>query len=166
MVVAATIEKQRLLLNAPGWILAGENVIRSKNGDIEVVLFFGDVADAAARSDILIGLGGTANQICAGFGVPVVSIDEKGKRVQKKLLGDAESLVAPDARELACEAIAILRDPGRREMMSQAGIERMGKAGGIDSVIRYVSETLGWRKRYDVFLKFSKSSGLKGEMKH
>ena len=39
------------------------------------------------------GLGGTANQLCAGLGIPVVSIDEKGKRVQKKLLGGAEILV-------------------------------------------------------------------------
>lgn len=166
MVIAATIVMERLLENAPGWILAKDNVISSRNGEIEVSLFFGDVAEAAARSDILIGLGGTANQICAGLGVPVVSIDEKGKRVQKKLLGEAESLVAPDPRALADEAVSILGDPQRRERMSEAGRERMGRAGGIDAVIEYASETLGWSKRYDAYMKLVRFAGLKGEVKH
>lgn len=167
MVVAATIERERLLEKVSGWIPADDNsVIRSRTGETEVTLFFGNVADAAAGSDILIGLGGTANQICAGLGLPVISIDEKGKRVQKKLLGNAEVLVAPDPRAIADETIAILRDPERREMMSEAGKERMGGAGGIDAVIGYASVKLGWRKRYDAYMKFLQFTGLKGEMKH
>lgn len=166
MVVAATIDRQRLLENVPGWRPAGDNSISLRDGSTKVALFFGDVAAAAARSDILIGLGGTANQICAGLGVPVVSIDEKGKRIQKKLLGEAESLVAPDPVTLAAEAVAILRDPRRRKMMSEAGVERMGRAGCIDSVIRYAAEALGWRKRYDTCMKFAHFTGMRGEMKH
>ena len=56
------------------------------------------------------GLGGTANQLCAGLGIPVVSIDEKGKRVQKKLLGDAEILVKVTSETLAGEALRVLGD--------------------------------------------------------
>lgn len=166
MVVAATIEGERLLENAPGWIAAGDNIIRRENGKTEVSLFFGDVAEAAVHSDILIGLGGTANQICAGLGVPVVSIDEKGKRVQKKLLGEAESLAAPDPRALADEAVSILRDPERRKSMSEAGKAQMGKAGALDSVIEYASETLGWRKRYDIYVKLGHFADPKGEMRN
>ena len=54
--------------------------------------------------------GGTANPLCAGLGIPVVSIDEKGKRVQKKLLGDAEILVKVTSEMLADEALRVLGD--------------------------------------------------------
>ena len=165
LVVASTIDRGRLLQNAPGWFPAGGDVICHSSGGPKVSLFSGDVAEAAAGSDILIGLGGTANQICAGLGVPVVSIDEKGKRVQKKLLGDAESLVPPDPAMLAAETVSILRDAVRREVMSKAGRERMGGAGALDSVIKYASETLGWRRRHEVFRKFSLFAKSKGAVK-
>jgi tetraacyldisaccharide 4'-kinase len=165
MVVAATIDGERLLRDVPGWSLVGKDVIRHFSGDPEVRLFFGDVPEAAAVSDVLIGLGGTANQICAGLGVPVVSIDEKGKRVQKKLLGDAESLVPSDPAMLAAETVSILRDADRREVMSKAGRERMGEPGALDSVVIYASETLGWTGRHDIYRKFSLFAKSKGAMK-
>ena len=40
----------------------------------------------------------------------MVSIDEKGKRVQKKLLGDAEILVKVTSEMLADEALRVLGD--------------------------------------------------------
>ncbi|MDO9507782.1 MAG: tetraacyldisaccharide 4'-kinase, partial [Thermovirgaceae bacterium] len=165
MVVAATIDSERLLENAPGWTMPERDVIRRAVGSPEVRLFFGEVAEAASRSDILMGLGGTANQICAGLGIPVVSIDEKGKRVQKKLLGDAESLVPPDPLSLARETVAILRDPARREAMANAGRECMGGSGALESVIEYASVSLGWRKRHEVYRAFSSFVRSKGEMK-
>ncbi len=150
MVVAPTLDPGRLLEKAPSWERAPGDVIRTRDGSLQVGLFFGDLSEAALGAEVLIGLGGTANQICAGLGVPVVSIDEKGKRVQKKLLGGAESLVPADAASLAGEALAILRDPGRRESMSSAGRQRMGTGGAVEAVIEYASQTLGWRKRQEV----------------
>ena len=129
-----------------------------------MAVFSGDVAHVAVSSDILIGLGGTANQICAGLGLPVVSIDEKGKRVQKRLLGDAESLVPAQGRAMAEEALSILRDPARRRSMSRAGRERMGLPGAIGSVADYVSKELGWGKRHDLYLALRSFVESKGEM--
>lgn len=150
MVVAPTLDPDRLLEKAPSWERTSGDVIRTRDGSLQVRLFFGDLSEAAPGTDILIGLGGTANQICAGLGIPVVSIDEKGKRVQKKLLGGAESLVPADAASLAGEALAILRDPDRHESMSRAGRQRMGTGGAVEAVIEYASLTLGWRKRQEV----------------
>ena len=155
IVLAATIDRDRLLRSAPDWVPAGKDAIRHPSGSPEVMLFSGDVAEAASRADILIGLGGTANQICAGLGIPVVSVDEKGKRVQKKLLGDAESLVPADPESLAEEAIAILRDPARRERMANAGRVLMGAPGALEAIIEYASVSLGWEKRCRVYQRFS-----------
>ena len=166
MVVASTLERERLLEKAPSWRVDSPDVIRHEKGKPEVRLFSGEVSRAASRSDILIGLGGTANQICAGMGLPVVSIDEKGKRVQKKLLGEAESLVTADPVSLAREALAILGDPARYERMSRAGMERMGGGGALEAVIEYASRTLGWEKRQEVCRVFGayveKNSGRTG----
>ncbi len=164
MVVAPTLDAGRLLEKVPLWEFVSGDMIRSRNGGHSVKLFFGDVQEAALGSDVLIGLGGTANQICAGLGVPVVSIDEKGKTAQKKLLGDAESLVPPDPVLLAREALSILGDPLRREAMARAGKERMGTGGAIEGVVDYVSKVLGWGKRHDVFRVFSSFAEMKGDI--
>jgi tetraacyldisaccharide 4'-kinase len=164
MAVAPTLDVDRLLEKAPSWEFTSGDVICSRNGEHSVKLFFGDVHEAALGSDILIGLGGTANQICAGLGVPVVSIDEKGKRVQKKLLGEAESLVPPDPFLLAREALSILGDPVRRETMARAGKERMGTGGAVEGVVGYASQVLGWRKRHEVFRVFSDFAAMKGDI--
>ncbi len=164
LVVASTIERDRLLEKAQGWETCGAGNIRRIGGGPEVAVFSGDVAQVAVASDILIGLGGTANQICAGLGLPVVSIDEKGKRVQKRLLGDAESLVPARGRAMAEEALSILRDPARRRSMSRAGRERMGFPGAIGSVADFVSKELGWEKRHDLYLALRSFVESKGEM--
>ncbi|HAK40575.1 MAG TPA: tetraacyldisaccharide 4'-kinase [Synergistaceae bacterium] len=163
IVVASALERERLLGKAPSWMSVNGDLVKHDKGGPEVRLFFGEVSEAASRSDILVGLGGTANQICAGMGVPVVSIDEKGKRVQKKLLGEAESLVPADPVLLAREALAILRDPVLRESMSRAGRERMGGGGAVDALVEYASEVLGWSKRQDVFRTFSDFAEAKGD---
>jgi tetraacyldisaccharide 4'-kinase len=118
---------------------------------VEAALYTGSVASAAYGADLLIGLGGTANQVSAGLGVPVLSIIERGKAVQKKLLKDAEMLVQPDARSLAGEAVKMLRDPARRLAMSRAGIEIMGGAGAIEAVVEFAADELGWDARCDLF---------------
>jgi tetraacyldisaccharide 4'-kinase len=98
------------------------------------------------------------------MGVPVVSIDEKGKRVQKKLLGEAESLVPAKPALLAREVLSILGDPVLRESMSRAGRERMGHGGAVDALVEYASEVLGWAKRHDVFRTFSDFAETKGDL--
>ncbi|MDR1049234.1 MAG: tetraacyldisaccharide 4'-kinase [Synergistaceae bacterium] len=150
MVLAPTIEPSRLAAACEGWNLESGNGLCLTKGHVVIRLRQCGVGEAAAGASVLIGLGGTANQLCAGMGIPVVSIDEKGKRVQKKLLGDAEILTEPTPGALAGGALKILTTPALREKMSAAGRERMGKPGALDSVIRYAAEELGWKTRCEV----------------
>ena len=123
------------------------------HGGITIALTNEPVASAAEGVKILLGLGGTANQLCAGLGIPVISVDEKGKRVQKKLLGDSEILVKPEGKALAECALKVLRDKGLYESMSRAGRERMGRPGAVEDIAEYACEVLGWRIRERVYRK-------------
>ena len=111
------------------------------------------IAKAAQMAHIVLGLGGTANQVCAGYGVPVISIEEKGKFVQKKLLGDSELLVPPTPENLATAVKTVLGDRELYQHMSETGQQRMGGPGAIESVVRYAETQLGWKLRCDVWRK-------------
>lgn len=148
MVIAPSIEWDKMASSLKGYLFE-DNLLRK--GDLEVAISFCPVAVAAKKADLLLGLGGTANQVCAGLGVPVVSVDDKGKRVQKKLLGDAEVLLKRDPQAIASEIISILGDSERHQAMSLAGKERMGEPGAIEDVARYVLCELGWKHRHDLY---------------
>ncbi|MDR2528627.1 MAG: tetraacyldisaccharide 4'-kinase [Synergistaceae bacterium] len=152
MVLAPTISIGRLRTSCEGW-LGGESLTK-ENASIR--LHQGGVPEAAVGSQLLIGLGGTANQLCAGMGIPVLSIDEKGKRVQKKLLEDSEILVEPAPRALAAEALKILTTPELHEKMAQAGRARMGSPGALDDVVRYADVELGWSIRCEILEKLER----------
>ena len=175
MVPAPTLSLPRLAEACRGWRL-DERKNERKNGknegegdvsrliknDMAVVLCQGDVSAAAAGVSLLLGLGGTANQLCAGMGIPVVSIDEKGKRVQKKLLGAAEILVEPVASALAGCALEILTTPELYRKMSSVGKTRMGEPGALDDVVRCAAEELGWDVRCQVYTELKEE--LNGEL--
>ncbi|MDR3231091.1 MAG: tetraacyldisaccharide 4'-kinase [Synergistaceae bacterium] len=153
MVLAPTIELPRLLRSCEGWSPTGTETL--SKGGIHIHLHHGDVSTAAPGTNLLIGLGGTANQLCAGMGIPVVAIDEKGKRVQKKLLEDSEILVAPTPDALADCAFRILTTPELHKKMSDAGRSRMGEPGALDDVVRHIEEHLGWRLRCRLYAKLT-----------
>jgi tetraacyldisaccharide 4'-kinase len=159
MVPAPTLDIRRMLEEI-GCRLGDDGYVSAPG--VEVALHTGSVASAAYGADLLIGFGGTANQVSAGLGVPVLSVVERGKAVQKKLLKDAEVLVSPDARSLADEAVKILHDPERRLEMSRAGIEIMGGAGALDAVVEFAADELGWDARCNLFEKL-KGIRLTGE---
>jgi tetraacyldisaccharide 4'-kinase len=156
MVLAATLDRNRILEACPDWNFEGDGFIVHKSGNPRITVTLDDVADVARGAHIVLGFGGTANQICAGLGVPVVSILEKGKLVQKKLLGEAESLVAPDPEALAKEAESILKTPSRRQAMGKAGRSRMGPSGALDSVVQFAAAELGWDLRMKVWEKLTR----------
>ncbi|PIE55059.1 MAG: tetraacyldisaccharide 4'-kinase [Dethiosulfovibrio peptidovorans] len=147
-VLAPTLDIDRLVQGCPGWFLDGPSLVKD---DVRVDLYDGPVADVAREAQVLLGLGGTANQVCAGLGVPVISILEKGKLVQKKLLGQAEWLVPSDPRQLADAALTVLRDSSLAQSMGEAGKLRLGGSGALDDVIRYCSRRLGWALRCSVY---------------
>jgi tetraacyldisaccharide 4'-kinase len=163
MGLAPTIDLSRLAQACEGWNFfegdeAGGESPRLTKGEIVIRLHRGEVAEAAAGAALLIGLGGTANQLCAGMGIPVVSIDEKGKRVQKKLLADAEILTEPTAAALAEQAFEILTTPELYRKMSDAGRARMGSPGALDDVVNYAARELGWKTRCEVYALLTKAA--------
>ena len=120
---------------------------------IKIELSFESIAKSVEGVKILLGLGGTANQLCAGLGIPVISIDEKGKRVQKKLLGDSEILTSPNSEDIAKTALNVLNNKELYNYMSRTGQERMGKPGAIDDIIKYTFEKFSWDIREKVYIK-------------
>ncbi len=150
MVLAPTLPLKDFIESCKnyGWFL-NDNIL-FKNG-VEIMITSDSIAKAANGVKILIGLGGTANQLCAGLGIPVISIDEKGKRVQKKLLGDSEILVNADSESLSECALKILNDKELYKFMSDSGRERMGTPGALDDIVNYAGEFLGWDTREKVY---------------
>lgn len=151
MVRAPTISLDEVLRTAAGMGWRGDDGRLSNAAGVSITLCGGSVARAAREAEIVIGLGGTANQVCAGLGLPVVSIREKGKEVQKKLLRDAEVLVPRSARRLAVETAAILGDPERFRAMARSGRTQMGGPGTLDDVADYLAGDLGGAVRCRVF---------------
>jgi len=147
MVVAPTLEPQTLL-SGSNYSFSGDIL---KVGSARVLVYSGPIASAAHRADLLIGLGGTANQVSAGLGVPVLSILERGKLVQKKLLGDAEVLTQPNAEALAAQAVELLQDSVTLDKMSHAGIKMMGGSGALSDVVDYTAVELGLDARCKLF---------------
>ena len=160
-VVAATLEVEEILQSNTEWerIEEGELCIIERKG-VRILLYDGPLVNAARNAELLIGLGGTANQVCAGLGVPVVSILEKGKLVQKKLLGESELLVEAEPRKLAAAAMSILDNPELSSSMSAAGMKRLGGPGSMKNIIQYLEEDLGTNLRCSVY---SKLSGISSE---
>ncbi len=145
LVCAPTLDRRRL-----------ESICASESFSVPV--YTGPLAPAARGADLLLGLGGTANQVCAGLGVPVVSILEKGKLVQKKLLQEAEMLVEADPSALAQAAVRVLTTPELKGTMVQTGIRRLGGGGAVDDVVEYAATRLGWRLRHLLYQKLKERS--------
>lgn len=149
-VMAPTIDVGKMAAELTNWKLS-ESGSTLESDSLNVRIFTGQVSDAAMGADLLIGLGGTANQLCAGLGIPVVSILEKGKLRQKKLLKEAEILVQPTPECLAEAAERILSDLELWQEMRDAGIKHLGGVGALDSVVNYCAGDLGWDNRCLVY---------------
>lgn len=154
MVLAPTLDFEKFFeaCKSYGWLRAGDTLTK---GSISISLSYDSVANSVSGVKLLVGLGGTANQLCAGLGIPVISIDEKGKRVQKKLLGDSEILVEATPEALAECALNVLRDKRLYDLMSSAGRERMGSPGAIDDIVKFACGSLGWDVRERVYKIFA-----------
>ena len=152
MVLAPTLPLDEFFKSCSnyGWTVGNDTLTHD---GITINLTHDNIARAAQGVKILLGLGGTANQLCAGLGIPVVSIDEKGKRVQKKLLGDSEILTEAKPDKLAECVLRVLNDKGLYEAMSSAGRERMGQPGALDAIVDYSCDALGWDIRQTVYRK-------------
>ncbi|MBI2914297.1 MAG: hypothetical protein HYY08_00075 [Firmicutes bacterium] len=101
-----------------------------------VKLVSGAFGELMSRSRIVVGMAGTANEQAAGLGVPVVAFPGPGAQFskrfvegQKRLLGDALSVMEPAPGSVAREVLRILDHPEIYERMARAGRETMGGPG-------------------------------------
>lgn len=156
MVPAPTIDMEKMAEKLEGWRLSEDGGKLVSSGGAAVTILIAPVAVAAFGAELLIGLGGTANQLCAGLGVPVVSIIERGKLRQKKLIREAEVLTQADPASLAAAAEKILLNPDLRKSMQEAGIRNLGRTGALDKVVEYCAGGLGWDVRCRVYEKYGK----------
>jgi len=120
----------------------------AKDGQ-ELLLVEGAFGDLLRQAEIVVGLAGTANEQAAGLGRPVVSFPGTGMQYtrrfaldQKRLLGDALSLVERDFEQVALEVDRILSDSERYRHMAETGRERMGEPGGALRIAREISRLL------------------------
>ncbi len=96
----------------------------------------------------VVGLAGTANEQCAGLGLPVVvfpgrgpQFDERFARRQVRLLG--ESILLVDGPAAVAEAVwSVLRDPARRSRIVTNGRLRMGSPGASLRIAAHLAGVL------------------------
>jgi len=101
----------------------------------------------AAR--VVVGTAGTANEQAAGLGRPVVGFPTPGPQYtrrfaerQKRLLGEALTLVEPDPKAVA-EAVQRLWEEGpERRRAIEAGRERIGPPGALPQIAKEIAEVL------------------------
>jgi len=137
MALSSTVDEDTLrgAVSRRGWDFEG-NLLRK--GSVEVLVEREAFGDVIAVSDVIMGLAGTGNQQAAGLGKPIVSVRDKGKLVQKALLGDSEVLVEYSYVDMAEEVLAILMDEERRKSMGEEGMKRMGPRGAVNRIVDWL----------------------------
>ncbi len=128
---------EELVSFVPDWYCDGDCFWRK---DLSVRIFCGPLASVMEGADLAVGFGGTANQICAGLGIPVLAVGGKEKKSQKRILGEAVKVVPPEVTAIKRELSYLLSDSEERVKMGQAGRERMGPPGALDCIANQIKE--------------------------
>ena len=140
--VSAAAERAGLaVFDAPGGHAA-------RYGDTGFYFKKGIFAELIKKSRMIIGLAGTANEQCAGWGLPVIAFKGRGPQTtekrfleQKKLLGDSLVLVKT-AGELSSAVNGLLGDPGELERLRKYGLNRGGGPGAGAGIASYLQERM------------------------
>ena len=69
-------------------------------------------------------------------------VRERFLKTQKRLLGEAMMLLPADREVVATAALDLLHDRSRMEIMSRAGVERMGGGGGVAAIADHLALSL------------------------
>lgn len=105
-------------------------------------LIEGRFGDILASARVALGTAGTAHEQAAAVGLPVVSFPlppAHGQAFlanQQRLLGEALTVVAPEAEAIAAAVRRLAADGPERERAVRSGPERMGPAGGSRAIAR------------------------------
>lgn len=107
----------------------------------------GKFADVLRRSQVVIGLAGTANEQAVGLGKPLITFPgliqgPQFVRMKMRLFDAAAIAVAPRPEVVARALVNLLRDPVTQARMSRAGRERMGPPGASDAIAEAVRAAL------------------------
>jgi uncharacterized protein (TIGR03492 family) len=131
---------------AAGWRASG-NVLEREGRTVTMSAEgFESLLDEA---DVVVGLAGTANELAAAAGKPVVTCVGCGPqttaarmREQERLLSGAAQFVVGDARAVAGAVARLIGDPGERARRGALGIARLGPRGGAGRIADAVIEEL------------------------
>jgi len=114
-----------------------KNIFRSFNNCFVVdSLYYG----ALLRVGYVVwGFGGSANEQAAGFGLPVISFNQKNwyRNRQKKLLGKALILVDNES-QLVNITEKLLTDENYRQEIGSLGKSMMGSRGGAQKIAQFI----------------------------
>lgn len=139
-----SIDTISLLVKKENWIL--EEGKLKKNGK-HIILVQDGFEDVITKSDIIIGLAGTANEQAAGKGKPVISFPGYGAQTtpgrmkdQERLLGGAVKFIADFPEGVVKEISYLLTHPEERERRGKIGVSRMGPAGGAQRIAKLLIE--------------------------
>jgi len=125
----------------------GDIAFRAASGKASLVGWRGPLGTLLQAATLVAGQAGTANEQAAALGRPVVALDAEGSGAgrrgpgevwyrmrQRRLLGEALALVAPQPAAAAERISALLDDAGLLARMRAAGPERMGNPGGARAI--------------------------------
>ncbi|MEG4322635.1 MULTISPECIES: lipid-A-disaccharide synthase-related protein [unclassified Microcoleus] len=126
-----------------------------KAATVEVICYSDAFADILQQSNLVIGMTGSAIEQAVGLGKPVITIPGNGPsftyrfaEAQNRLLGDSVQVIGtePANDEIIKEAaLAVDRTWQNKDYLKACiknGLERMGKAGGSQSIANYVTNYL------------------------
>ena len=111
-----------------------------QRGEVRVFVYTGRFADVLCSADMALGTAGTANEQAAALGKPLVSFavpplySEAFLENQRRLLGQALTVCAPEPAVIAASVQGLLADASLYEQAARMGRERMGKPGGARAI--------------------------------
>ncbi|MBV9263464.1 MAG: hypothetical protein JO324_04010 [Candidatus Eremiobacteraeota bacterium] len=118
--------------------------VLSRQGRQLVGAWRGSLAALLRDATLVLGQAGTANEVAAAAGVPIIAFEEADRRSgrwyrkrQRGLLGDALA-VYPRSLESARAVADLLGDAERLRRMSEAGKRRLGPPGGAARIAKRI----------------------------
>ncbi|HPZ08144.1 MAG TPA: lipid-A-disaccharide synthase-related protein [Candidatus Eremiobacteraeota bacterium] len=131
-----------------GWINSEEkkdfSTLKNKEGT-EIKLSQNSFGWIIKRANVVLGLGGTANEQASGMGKPVVTFWSPERQVrkafikhQKKLLGNSLIIVPAETEIIAKKLMDLIKNPSLAEESGEKGPSLMGKKGGVTAIADYI----------------------------